>query len=193
MTPADEAEFIQLWQQGASYRDIAQALGCPLGTVASRSAALAAQGKIQPRPRRPPDTRDIPLPYELHPDFLAWKARQAATIRGWHYDDFIFQSRKRSETGGSRPISRQHLWWLVKGAVKRARLIDSTLMDPSKYGTHSMRCTAINAVNELTKDMGKAAKFANHRNRATTAVYLEVDPRLIEEAVRQNGALWLAA
>ena len=51
MTPADEATFIELWQQGASYRAIAQALGCPLGTVASRSAALVAQGKIQPRQR----------------------------------------------------------------------------------------------------------------------------------------------
>src|SRR5215475_15208806 len=51
MTPAEEARFVELWQQGASYRDIAQALDCPLGTVASRSAALAAQGKIQPRPR----------------------------------------------------------------------------------------------------------------------------------------------
>ena len=46
-----EPEFIQLWEQGASYRDITQALGCPLGTVASRAAALVAQGKIQPRPR----------------------------------------------------------------------------------------------------------------------------------------------
>jgi hypothetical protein len=51
MTPADEARFIQLWQQGASYREIAVALRCPLGMVASRSAALAAQGKITPRPR----------------------------------------------------------------------------------------------------------------------------------------------
>jgi len=51
MTPADEAEFIQLWQAGASYKAIAQALGCPIGTVASRSAALAAQGKITPRQR----------------------------------------------------------------------------------------------------------------------------------------------
>ena len=51
MTPADEATFIELWQQGASYRAIAQALGCPLGTVASRSAALVAQGKIQSRRR----------------------------------------------------------------------------------------------------------------------------------------------
>jgi hypothetical protein len=51
MTPTEEAEFIALWEQGASYRAIAQAMGCPLGTVASRSASLAAQGKIQPRPR----------------------------------------------------------------------------------------------------------------------------------------------
>jgi hypothetical protein len=51
MTPAEEATFIQLWQQGASYPVIAAALSCPLGTVASRSSALAAQGKIQPRPR----------------------------------------------------------------------------------------------------------------------------------------------
>jgi hypothetical protein len=51
MTPAEEAQFIQLWQDGASYKAIAAALGCPLGTVASRSAALVAQGKITPTPR----------------------------------------------------------------------------------------------------------------------------------------------
>src|SRR3954454_9217194 len=51
MTPADEATFIALWQQGASYREIAAALGCPLGTVGSRAAALVAQQKITPRPR----------------------------------------------------------------------------------------------------------------------------------------------
>ena len=58
MTPADEATFCTLWQQGASYRELAAALGCPLGTVASRAAALVAQGKIQPRRRakaRPQD------------------------------------------------------------------------------------------------------------------------------------------
>jgi hypothetical protein len=51
MTPAGEARFIALWQQRASYRELAAAMGCPLGTVASRSAALVAQGKIRPRPR----------------------------------------------------------------------------------------------------------------------------------------------
>jgi hypothetical protein len=48
---AAEARFIELWQQGASYRELAAALGCLLGTVASRPAVLVAQGKIQPRPR----------------------------------------------------------------------------------------------------------------------------------------------
>ena len=51
MTPADEATFINMWNQGASYRELAAALRCPLGTVASRAASLAAQGKIQPRQR----------------------------------------------------------------------------------------------------------------------------------------------
>jgi DNA-binding transcriptional MocR family regulator len=51
MTPAEERQFIRLWQAEASYRDLAQALGCALGTVGSRAAALVVQGKIQPRPR----------------------------------------------------------------------------------------------------------------------------------------------
>jgi hypothetical protein len=51
MTPTDEAACTALWQQGASYKVIAATLGCPRGTVASHSAALVAQGKIQPRSR----------------------------------------------------------------------------------------------------------------------------------------------
>jgi hypothetical protein len=66
MTPTEEAQFIQLWQQGASYRDLAAALRCPLGTVASRSAVLAAQGKIQPRQRGGAKARqgDPPAPVQ---------------------------------------------------------------------------------------------------------------------------------
>jgi Homeodomain-like domain len=50
MTPAEEAHFIQLWQQGASYREITAAMGCSLGTVASRARALVRQNRITPRP-----------------------------------------------------------------------------------------------------------------------------------------------
>ena len=46
MTPAEEARFIQLWSEGASYAALAEAFGCPLGTVGSRAYALVRQGKI---------------------------------------------------------------------------------------------------------------------------------------------------
>jgi hypothetical protein len=68
MTPTEEATFIRLYQEGASYRDIAQAMPCAIGTVASRVANLVAQGKIQPRrrakarqdgPEVPPDTPGV--------------------------------------------------------------------------------------------------------------------------------------
>jgi DNA-binding transcriptional MocR family regulator len=51
MTPAEEATFIALWQQGATHEAIAQQLGCPVGTVKSRAHTLARQGKLQARPR----------------------------------------------------------------------------------------------------------------------------------------------
>jgi hypothetical protein len=51
MTPADEARFIELWQQGVDSATIGQQLGIPRGTVGSRAATLVRQGKISPRPR----------------------------------------------------------------------------------------------------------------------------------------------
>jgi hypothetical protein len=49
MTPDTEQKFIALWQQGLSHEVMAQRLGCPVGTVKSRSYTLVRQGKIQPR------------------------------------------------------------------------------------------------------------------------------------------------
>jgi DNA-binding transcriptional MocR family regulator len=51
VTPEEEATFITLWQQQASYQQLAAALGIPAGTVSSRAATLQRQGKITPRPR----------------------------------------------------------------------------------------------------------------------------------------------
>jgi hypothetical protein len=51
MTPADEATFCALWQQGLSQDAFAQRLGIPIGTVKSRAHTLAHTGKLTPRPR----------------------------------------------------------------------------------------------------------------------------------------------
>lgn len=51
MTPAEEALFLALYHQGQTYRQMAATLGCALSTVAAWASALAAQGKITPRPR----------------------------------------------------------------------------------------------------------------------------------------------
>jgi hypothetical protein len=83
MTPAETETFITLWQAGASSRDIAQAMPCALGTVASRSAALAAQGKIQPRRRptaRPGRKPQHPAPEPPAPVVLSPQARKAAMV-----------------------------------------------------------------------------------------------------------------
>jgi DNA-directed RNA polymerase specialized sigma24 family protein len=46
MTPADEAQFITLWQQGAPQAAIAQALGIPLGTVKTRATNGGPGGPV---------------------------------------------------------------------------------------------------------------------------------------------------
>jgi DNA-binding transcriptional MocR family regulator len=82
MTPAEEARFIQLWTAGTTQTAIAQALGIPRGTVASRAYHLVRQGKIQPRPKGgayphqqalarqeqlPVHSRADPSPEPMHP------------------------------------------------------------------------------------------------------------------------------
>jgi len=51
MTPAEEQEFIELWQQGLTCPKIAQRLDIPPGTARSRAYTLQQQGKIAARPR----------------------------------------------------------------------------------------------------------------------------------------------
>jgi hypothetical protein len=51
MTPADEARFIALWQQGLTTDAIAQQLGLKAGTARSRAYTLQQRGLIMPRPK----------------------------------------------------------------------------------------------------------------------------------------------
>jgi hypothetical protein len=51
MTPAEEREFIALWNAGTETAEIGRQLGIPRGTVSSRAYTLVRQGKIQARPK----------------------------------------------------------------------------------------------------------------------------------------------
>jgi hypothetical protein len=51
VTTAEEARFIELWQQDLETAAIAQHLGIPPGTARSRAYTLQQQGNIAPRPR----------------------------------------------------------------------------------------------------------------------------------------------
>jgi DNA-binding transcriptional MocR family regulator len=64
MARAWEADFIRLWQAGATQAQIAQALGIPVGTVKSRAHTLQQQGTIQ---ARPPGQRAVQTPGQTTP------------------------------------------------------------------------------------------------------------------------------
>jgi hypothetical protein len=49
MTPADETTFIRLWNQGATYRQIAAALQCSISSVAAWAIPLIVEGQIEAR------------------------------------------------------------------------------------------------------------------------------------------------
>jgi hypothetical protein len=68
MTPADEATFIALWQQGLTHEAIAQRLGIPIGTVKSRAHTLAHAGKLTPRPRGGARQAGAPVPVQSGAD-----------------------------------------------------------------------------------------------------------------------------
>lgn len=68
MTPAEEARFIALWQEGLTCPAIAHHLDIPPGTARSRAYTLQQQGKIPPRPRGgrrvPARQEDTPPPVQ---------------------------------------------------------------------------------------------------------------------------------
>lgn len=81
------------------------------------------RGEIPPKARRAPDDRAVFLSAgakrALQPviDLLA-KTRTGLTDRS----RYVFESRKHAKDGGSKEISRQQAWFVIKIAVRRAGL-----------------------------------------------------------------------
>jgi hypothetical protein len=119
-----EPEFIRLWQAGATQAQIAQALGCPVGTVKSRAHTLQQQGKIQPRPRgglvpvqRPGQPTDTGTVYGVDTD-----AEQRTDTGAVHRVDT--DAEQRLDTAAAQRLDQievevQGLTTLVKSLVER--------------------------------------------------------------------------
>ena len=96
---------------------------------------------------------------------------------------FVFESRKHTKDGGSKPISRQQAWFILKTAAKR-----SGLAHLERVGTHSLRKSAARRFLEASgKDMAKTAAFLGHRNPATTSAYILHDGFELFQAMQLMG------
>jgi integrase len=142
------------------------------------------RGELPPKTRRPPDDRAVFLSAgakrALQPviDALA-KTRTGLTDRR----RYVFESRKRTTTGESKPISRQQAWLLIKTAATRAGLAHI-----ERVGTHSLRKSAARRFLEASgNDMAKTAAFLGHRNPATTSAYILHDGFELFQAMQRMG------
>jgi integrase len=142
------------------------------------------RGELPTKTRRPPDDRAVFLSAgakrALQPviDALA-KTRTGLTDR----TRYVFESRKHTTDGGSKPISRQQAWLIIKTAATRAGLAHI-----ERVGTHSLRKSAARRFLEASgNDMAKTAAFLGHRNPATTSAYILHDGFELFQAMQLMG------
>jgi integrase len=145
------------------------------------------EGKIQPKPRRPPED----LPKWLSPGAKAlirsWLDCLSKTWTGLtDRARFLFESRKR-RNGQSSQISRQQAWFVVKSAARKAGLEHL-----SRVGTHSFRKTGAMKILKVTNDMKKVQVFLGHRSQSTSEHYIRHDSREVFEAMRQASMTMFA-
>jgi integrase len=80
----------------------------------------------------------------------------------------VFESHKHPKDGGSKGISRQQAWFVIKMAAHRAGLAHL-----ERIGTHALRMSAARRFLEASgNDRSKTAAFLGHRNPATTRAYI---------------------
>jgi integrase len=142
------------------------------------------RGELPPKARRPPDDRAVFLNAGakrfLQPviDALA-KTRTGLTDRS----RYVFESRKHTKAGGSKGISRQQAWFIIKTAARRAALTHL-----ERIGTHSLRKSAARRFLEASgNDMSKTAAFLGHRNPATTSAYILHDGFELFQSMQKMG------
>jgi integrase len=141
--------------------------GCDL--VKLRVSDLAPGGSLRQRATVVQQKTGRPVPFEItepvRKTLAAWLAR-----RGRRQDDWLFPSRSRpGEHLSTRQYARQVGEWVA--------MID---LEPTAYGTHSLRRTKVALVYRRTGNLRACQLLLGHRKLESTVRYLgiEVDDAL---------------
>jgi site-specific recombinase XerD len=101
----------------------------------------------------------------------------------------VFESRKYTKDGGSKGISRQQAWFVIKMAARRAGLAHL-----ERIRAHALRTSAARRFLEASgNDMSKTAAFLGHRNPATTSAYILHDGVELFQSMQVMGDRMFAA
>lgn len=87
-------------------------------------------------------------------------------LKSWgdyHKDDFLFPSRK----GDNRPISRQHVWFVINEAAREVGITE-------KIGTHTLRKTFGYHAYKAGYDLSVIQKLLNHSSPRETLRYIGI-------------------
>jgi integrase len=124
------------------------------------------QGELPAKTRRAPDDRAVFLSTGAKRALQAMIDLLAKTRTGLTDGSrYVFESRKHAKDGGSKGLSRQQAWFVIKTAARRAGLAHL-----ERIGTHSLRKSAARRFLEASgNDTSKTAAFLGHRNPATTS------------------------
>jgi integrase len=101
----------------------------------------------------------------------------------------VFEPRKHTKDGGSKGISRQQAWFMIKMAARRADVAHL-----ERIRTHALRKSAARRFLEASgNDMSKTAAFLGHRNPAMTSAYILHDGVELFQSMQVMGDRMFAA
>jgi len=132
-------------------------------------------GRRLPKPKQPPAPRHLLILPEMKPLLQQWiNAIRARVGEAFGADTPLWLSRKHTNGGVFRAISRQQYWTIVVNACKKVHLPD---FDWHDFGTHSGRKTIVTQIVEDTGDITAAQHYIGHASSSMTDKYNRADPR----------------
>jgi integrase len=149
-------------------------------------------GGQKPPKQTPPIARTLPITPEMRPYLLAWLKELWARVGELTPDMPLWLSRKRTQAGAWKAISRQQHWHIIVEACKVAetKLEGFSHQD---FGSHSARKTVVTVLTDSTGDILIASRYIGHKGIGVTQAYYKANPRRERENVGKMVALILPA